>query len=110
MSAGHQQGDERELGWFGFQHGRQQVSLHVMHGNGRATQRQRQRPARRGADQQGADQPGAGRVGHAVDVGPGNSGLGQAGIRQRQQFAHVVAGGDLGNDAAVFRVQGNLAV
>ena len=54
--------------------------------------------------------PGPGGIGHAVEVGGGQAGLGQGLADQRQQLAHVVAAGQLRHHAAVFGVQGDLAV
>jgi hypothetical protein len=69
-----------------------------------------QRAAEGGAHQQRAEQPGPGGVGYGVQVGQALVRLAEHLLDQRNQLAHVVAGGELRHHAAVVGVQFHLAV
>ena len=61
-------------------------------------------------DQQCPGKPGARRKGDRVDPPPVQARLGEHIARQLRQFAHMVAGGELGHDPAPGRMEGGLAV
>jgi hypothetical protein len=67
VAAGHQQRDKREFRRLGFQHRRQQVSLHVVHLDRRDAQRPGQAAADRSTGHQRPDQSRAGRVGNRIN-------------------------------------------
>ncbi len=110
VAAGDQQRNEGKLGRTLFQHGGQQMSFHMMHGDGRLVPRHGQRTANGGPDQNGADQTRARCVGDAVDVILTQSRLLQCGLDQRDRLANMIPAGQLGDDATVVRMQLDLAV
>ena len=81
-----------------------------MHADGGELQRPGQRARHPGADQQRADQAGPCGVGHAIEVGDRHPRLAEGLPDQRQQLAHVVAAGQFRDHAAIFGMQGDLAV
>ncbi|MCY1443021.1 hypothetical protein D9M71_594160 [compost metagenome] len=108
MAAGNQQGDEGELRRLLFQHGRQQMTFHMMHAERRHPPGEGQGLGTGGAHQQRAHQAGAGGIGDAVDVLGFAVGLGQHLANQRQHALDVVAGSQLWHDPAVDPVQVDL--
>ena len=92
------------------QHGRQQVALHVVHGDSGFTPGHRQRAAYCGADQDGANQTWTRGVGDAVDVVFTQSRLLQCGLDQGDRLADMIPAGELGDDATVVRMQLDLTV
>ena len=67
VPARDQQRDEREIGRIGRQQRRQQVAFEMMHADRRHAEREGQRRADAGADQQRAGESGALGVGDGVD-------------------------------------------
>src|ERR1700759_3790707 len=60
------------------------------------------------ADEQGAGEAGAFGDGDGVDFRHGDAGFAEGGIDDRDDGAEVLAGGELGDDAAVGGVDGDL--
>ena len=109
MAAGDQQGDEGEGRRLFFQHGRQQVALHVVHADRRDAPGEGQGLGAGGAHQQGADQTGTGGVGDGLDLRNLGARLAQHLADQWQHALDVVARGQLRHHAAVDAMQVDLA-
>ena len=84
------------------------MPLEVMHAHQGLAEGKRQRICHRRADQQRAGKPGALCLGNGVDVGPLGVGLPEYLFQQRDHAANMIARGQLGHDAAVFAVHGDL--
>lgn len=82
----------------------------MVHGNGRFVPGHRQRAAYGSPHQNGANQARTCGVGDAVDVVLAQSRLSQRGLDQGDRLADVIPAGQLGNDAAVVRMQLDLAI
>ena len=110
MAAGHQQRQERRRQVRRLQQWRQQMAFHVMDADRGLVQRPRQRSGHASANEQRADQARTCGVGDAVKVTDAHARLGQSLLDQGQQFAHVVAAGQLRHHPAIFGMQRDLAV
>ena len=110
VATGYQQRYKRERRRIRFQHRRQQMPLKVVNRDGRDAPRQRQRGCKPCSYQQRADQSRPARVRYRGDVVRPNARVRKRLTHQRYYSAYVVAGCNFGYDAAVFRVQFNLAV
>lgn len=82
----------------------------MVHGDGWLVPGHGQRAAYGRPDQDGANQTWPRGIGDAIDVILAKSGLFQGGLDQGDRFAYMVPAGELGNDAAVVRMQLDLAV
>ncbi|MNE52726.1 hypothetical protein D3C80_1474110 [compost metagenome] len=109
MATGNQQSDERKRWWVFFQHGRQQVTLHVVHTDRRDVPGKGQRLGAGSAHQQGTDQAGTRGVGDGVDFGGNAACLVQHLADERQHALDVITRGKLGHHAAEDAVQVDLA-
>jgi len=108
MTAGNQQGDERKRRRGFFQHGRQQMALHVVYTDGRDIPGKGQGLGAGGTDQECADQPGACGIGDGVDFGGHAARFVQHLADQRQHALDVIARCELGHHAAEYAVQVDL--
>ena len=93
VTAGNQQGDEREPRRLLFQHRRQQVPFHVVHADRRHAPGEGHRLGTGSPHQQGADQAGTGGIGDRVDIRRRAAGLVEHLADQRQHALDVVARG-----------------
>ena len=109
MTAGNQQGNKRKRRGIVFQHWCQQMTLHVMDTQHRHTQSKSQGMGHRTTYHQRSHQTGTGGVGNAVDISANPTGIGKHLITQRQQFANMVARGQLRHHTAVVCMHINLA-
>lgn len=103
------QGHEREIRRVRLQRRRQEMPFEVVHADDRHAPGIAQRAGEAGADQQRANQTRPGGIGNPVNGLSRQPGLGQGVVNHRQQALNVLAGGELGDDAAVLRVQRDLA-
>ncbi len=110
VTAGHQQRDERKPGLRLGEQRREQMALHVMHADRGLAQRVAERAGDARAHQQRAGQAGPLRVGDAVEVGKPGPRLGQHPLREGHDPPHMIAGGELGHDAAIDAVHRHLRV
>jgi hypothetical protein len=90
VATGDQQRQVRKRWRVDLEQRRQQMPFEVMNRNRGHFPRVGQRPAECGAGQQRSDQAGAGGVGHAVDLAGRCFRIGQRGLEQGQQPAHVI--------------------
>jgi hypothetical protein len=86
------------------------VAFEVMNADRGPIQRSRDGACDSGADEKRARQPRAPRVGNDIDVAKRIQRLAQHLLEERQHAADVVPRRQLGNDATVGGVQGDLAV
>ena len=110
MTTGHQQRHERKRWRVRLQHGRQQVTFHMMHADGRHAPGPGQAAANRRTDQQRANQPRTTGIGDAIDRARRNACSTEDLVQQRQGFAYMIARGQFRHDAAILGVQRDLAV
>ena len=110
MAARDQQGEEGELRRGLFEEWGKQVGLEVVYRNRGDPPPPGEGSPHRGADEERADESGTSGIGDALHVGGPPAGLLECVADQGEHPADVVAGRDLGHDAAVLRVEVDLAV
>ena len=108
VAAGGDEAEEGRLERLGLEEVGGDVALQVVDRDQRQPARGGDRLRGRDADQQRADQPRPGGRGDRVDVVEGHPGLAQGGLDHRRGQLEVMAGGDLGDDAAEAGVRGGL--
>ena len=109
MATGYQQRHKGKFRLIVFQHGCQQVALHVMHPQRRHTPTPGQRSRQGRPYHQRPHQSGACGVSHPVYIGATATGLSQHLLKQRQYLAHMVAGGQFRHHATILHVNIHLA-
>jgi len=109
MAAGDHQGEERKLGRRGLEHARQNVPLEVVHGNRRDLEGVGQGRRQGAPDHEGPDEAGACRIGDRVEATKLDARVFEHAFDHRQQLGDVVPGSELRHDAAVGRVNRDLA-
>ena len=112
VAAGEQEEQIRKFGATRREPGKarcERVSLEMIDGNEGATGGNRQALAEAGANEQTADQPGTCGGGHGGKIIGPQSGVLQRRRRHRRQVGEMGAGGDLGHDAAEWRMVRELA-
>src|SRR6185312_12948371 len=108
VAAGGDQAEEGRLQRFGLEEVGGDVALQVIDRDQRQPAGGGDRLRGRDPDQEGADQPGPGGGGDRLDVVQSHPGLAERRLDHRGGQLQVVAGGDLGDDAAEARVGGGL--
>ena len=114
VAAGDDQGEERERdGRFatvaGFHEDGVDVAFEVVDGDEGLAGAEGEGLGVEDADKEGSGEAGAVGDGDGVEVGVLESGFGYGGADDRDDVAEVLAAGELGDDAAVVGVEGDLA-
>ena len=110
MPAGYQQRNKRKRRWVIFQHGCQQMALHMVNTNGRHPPGISQRAAKCRAHHQRTDQARPGSISHTINrcfIGIGGC---KHLTNQWQQLAHMVARSKLRHHTTILGMHRNLAV